>query len=286
MYAALAALCLAALPAAADGMYERAEAADRLAKQLAETLQRKDADGVTALFAPDGAVRYFSAEDSAEGLDAIREALQPLMINRANFPFETQPTRVRSGAREAWFQFDWTWGNLGGAMIARLEAQPNGEWRIRDMDLDGETRDDPPDGFDTRQFSRAVEDPMEVIVAAYRAIVNGGVDAILPLLAPEYEFIDANGVRYEGPLGLLAAAQAELPDSFEEDKFALYLSPDETRAVAYQDGEGVRLSALLLFIEEEKEWKVSGASISRPYDVLSVQPAGLSALFWAELRVP
>ncbi len=280
-FAVFAALFWTALSAWGDWTFERAESAADLASELSNGLQRKDVPALMRLFA-DGRIRFFNENETADGRAEVENALQMLLRDRANFPFERHAPRVWSGVNEAWLIFSWTWGPREGTLIARLTHSAEHVWRIADLDLYGETAKNPPAGFDSRTASKALEAPAELVSAASDAIEDGNLDDLRPLLAPLYEFIDEDGNRFEGPLALLAAAQTILPDEVAEKRISLFLSPNEQRAVAFQDVDLRRLSLLLLRLDGA--WKMAGASMSVPYERLNVEAAPPLSLLWADLK--
>lgn len=279
--AVFAALCWTALAAWGDGTFERAESAADLAAEFSNALQRKDVPALMRLFA-DGRIRFFNENETADGRAEVEDALQLLLRDRANFPFERNAPRVWSGYREGWLLFSWTWGGREGTLIARLTDSAEHVWRVADLDLYGETAKNPPAGFDSRTASKALKAPAELVSTAADAIEDGNLDDLRPLLAPTYEFIDENGNRFEGELALLAAAQTLLPDETAEERISLFLSPDEQRAVAFQDVGLRRLSLLLL--QNRDGWKLAGASMSVPYERLNVENAAPLSLIWADLK--
>ena len=279
--AVFALLCWTALAAWGDGAYERAERSADLAVELSDALERKDVPALMRLFA-DGRIRFFSLNGTADGRAETEDMLEMQLRDRANFPFERNALRVWSGHSEAWLLFSWTWGGEAGTLIARLIPGAEAVWRIADLDLHGETAKKPPAGFDSRTALEALKGPAELVLAAEEAIQGGNLNNLQPLLAPEYEFIDENGNRFEGPLALLAAAQTILPDEVAVERINLYLSPDERRSIAFQDVDLRRLSLMLLRLDGV--WKLAGASMSVPYETLNVEDGAPLSVLWADLK--
>lgn len=279
--AVFALLCWTALAAWGDSTFERAEGAADLASELSNALERKDVPAVMRLFT-DGQIRFFYEDNTADGRAEAEAALEMLLRDRANFPFERRAPRVWSGHSKAWLLFSWTWGGNAGTLIARLTPDAEAVWRVADLDLHGETAKRPPVGFDSRTASKALEAPAELVSAAADALENGGVESLRPLLAPAYEFFDENGNRFEGELALLAASQTILPEEAAVERISLFLSPDEQRAVAFQDVGLRRLSLQLLRLDGE--WRLAGASMSVPYETLNVEDAAPLGVLWAYLK--
>ena len=270
------------LAAWAGPTFERAEAAAELGGQLSNALERKDAPAVMRLFT-DEPIRFFTQDETAEGRAEIEKALEPLMRDRANFPFERTAPRVWAGYRECWLLFPWTWGAREGTLIARLTDEAESGWRVADLDLYGETAKKPPlPRFDSRAASKTLEGPAKLISEAGDAIQDGNLANIIHLLAPEYEFIDENGNRFEGQPALLAAAQTILPGEVTVERSRLYVSPDARRAVAFQNVGLRRLS--LLLVQNRDGWKLAGASMSVPYETLNVEDSRPLSLTWAALK--
>ena len=268
--------------ARADFVYEDGiQIADRVGL-MQRALRNSSALNYLSAYADAPDPTFYSNGNRSVGKAAIQPALTARIAARAGDTFTATNPRVWIDGSDAWCFFDYEWGAESGRQLVLLE-QFAGNWSATGVDFDGDTLQAPPPTFNASQAVAEIGAVVETLRLASAALEPLNMDELEPLIdAPNFEFTDEGGKTWFAAEALLRMAFAAIPNSIGEDKMTLLMSNGTSRATAFQDVGGQRMSLALR--RNTGRWQIVAASLSAELDTLAVSPKGRLVTTWASLR--